>query len=372
MRTLRLPALAVRQTPGRTVYAFAVDGKRLRSFVDISRARRDDPSAIAGYQRPEIRAHVAAIRAYLESADPMIPNALVVSFDRIVFEADSGKGDLPIATGTLVVPVPERDGEPKPGWLVDGQQRSAAIDEAAIDSFPVVVTAFVAADPADQREQFVLVNSARPLPKGLVHELLPSITGPLPPALVRKRLPAALLERLNHDVDSPLEGLVRTPTTPSGVIKDNSMLRCLENSLTDGALHRHREAALGNGDLEEMLDLLKDYWAAVRDVFPEAWGKPPRRSRLMHGVGILTMGFLMDTIADDPTAAGAPTRDEFAVDLERIAPSCRWTAGTWDFGRPWNEVQNTSQDIGLVTRHLASRYAASCREVARQREAGPS
>lgn len=366
-RTLRLPALAVRQTPGRTVYAAAVDGKQLPSIAVISRARRDDDAGIVGYQRPEVTAHIAAIRAYLESADPMIPNALVVAFDdRVVFEPDGRpEGDVPAATGTLVVPLSEGDDDTdKPGWLVDGQQRCAAIRDAAVDSFPVVVTAFVAADESDQREQFILVNSAKPLPKGLVHELLPFTTGALPPGLLRKRLPAALLDRLNRDADSPLEGLIRTQTTPGGVVKDNSVLRCLENSLTDGALHRHREAALVDGDLEGMLALLKDYWAAVREVFPEAWGKPPRQSRLMHGVGILSMGFLMDMIADAPAVDRVPGREEFVEVLERIRPACRWTGGTWDFGRPWNEVQNTAQDTGLVTRHLAARYAASCREAA--------
>ena len=47
-----------------------------------------------------------------------------------------------------------------------------------------------------------------------------------------------------------------------------------------------------------MLDLLMNFWSAVKDVFPEAWDKPPRRSRLMHGVGIVSLGFLMDAIFD--------------------------------------------------------------------------
>ena len=44
------------------------------------------------------------------------------------------------------------------------------------------------------------------------------------------------MERLNYDEDSPLAGMINTPTTPDGIVKDNSMLRMLENSITDGAL----------------------------------------------------------------------------------------------------------------------------------------
>ena len=38
------------------------------------------------------------------------------------------------------------------------------------------------------------------------------------------------------------------------------------------------------------------YWTAVKKVFPDAWGKPPEKSRLMHGAGVRAMGRLMDRI----------------------------------------------------------------------------
>src|SRR6266511_3981851 len=84
---LHVPALQIRQGPKRTLYSFAVDGKQLPRFAAISRIHRDDSAQIQGYQRPEVLSHIAAIRRYLESEDPMIPNALVVAFDsRVRFE----------------------------------------------------------------------------------------------------------------------------------------------------------------------------------------------------------------------------------------------------------------------------------------------
>src|SRR5207248_1140087 len=74
---LRLPAIEVRQGANRTLYTFAVDGKQLPSFATVSRVHRDDNAEIQGYQRPEVLSHIASIRRYLESSDPMIPNALV-------------------------------------------------------------------------------------------------------------------------------------------------------------------------------------------------------------------------------------------------------------------------------------------------------
>ena len=74
-----------------------------------------------------------------------------------------------------MIPVdPESPDEDKPGWVVDGQQRTAAIREARSRAFPICVTAFITDSDADQRSQFILVNSTKPLPKGLIHELLPT------------------------------------------------------------------------------------------------------------------------------------------------------------------------------------------------------
>ena len=89
--------------------------------------------------------------------------------------------------------------------------------------------------------------------------------------------------------------LYRRPLTLTGS-KDNSVLRMLENNLINGAIYSFRDPQTSEYDEDGMLAVLKDYWTAVSHVLPEAWNKPPRRSRLMHGVGIASLGFLMDTI----------------------------------------------------------------------------
>lgn len=361
---LRLPALEIRQGSRRRLYTFAIDGKKLPLFTTVSRVRREERQ-IEGYQRPEVLAHVGAIRSYIESGSPMIPNAIVVAFDtRVRFEASASATDGPsyVRPGELVIPVDEKlPDEEKPGWIVDGQQRCAAVREADIRSFPLCVTAFITASEGEQRAQFILVNSTKPLPKGLIYELLPTTEGPLPPALMRKRFPAFLVERLNYDEDSPFAGLIQTPTTPDGVVKDNSILRMLENSLSDGCLYHYRDGDTGTGDIEEMLLVLKPFWHAVRKVFEEAWGQPPRRSRLMHGVGIASVGYLMDAITDRYLGAGSmPDEADFIADLEPLVPVCAWTTGYWSLGRDslrrWNEFQNTPKDIQILTNHLMGEY----------------
>lgn len=364
---LSLPALAIEQAAGRILYSFGVDGKVLPSFAAVSRVKRDEHHELAGYQRAESIAHIRTIRKYLESADAMLPNALVVAFDSSV-RFESTDPDVPVRTGRLVIPMTEGAGETeKPGWIVDGQQRTAAIREANIANFPVYVTAFVTDSVAEQRSQFILVNATKPLPKGLIHELLPATPiGDLPLLLLKKRYPALLLDRLNYDPDSPLHRKIRTPTTAEGTIKDNSILRVLSMSIEDGALYQWFDGESGTGDTDAMLTLLKRFWHAVVQTFPDAWDIPPRRSRLVHGVGIVALGSVMDEIAYELREEGIPSARLMQQHLALIAPFCRWTHGIWDFApddqRRWNELQNTPRDIKLLSDYLVRTYRRAVRE----------
>ena len=355
VKVLELPALEIRQGKNRRLYSFAVDGKSLHDFCTVSRVSRHDGDGLSGYQRPEVLSHINQIKDYLESDNPLLPNAIVVAFNGTVqFKPSDGARTGISRMGTLMIPVdPDCEDADKPGWIVDGQQRSAALRDARIESFPVCVVGFVADGYEEQRQQFILVNATKPLPKGLIYELLPSTEGKLPVALAKRRLPSLIAERLNYDSGSPLEGMIRTPTNGAGVIADNSILKMLENSLTDGVLYNFE-------DIEEQLDVLKEFWDGVRKTFPEAWGKPPRHSRLMHGAGVVAMGFLLDTIADRHRKHRKLTSKLFQTELSALVPDCHWTDGYWKFPSgetmKWNEIQNVPRHIQMLTTFLLGLY----------------
>jgi DGQHR domain-containing protein len=362
---LRVPAIEVRQSPGKVLYSFAIDGKQVHRFATVSRIRRTDDGGLIGYQRPEVLSHIAEIRDYIESASPMVPNAIVIAFDsRVKFVPSDGPASPYSRVGELHIPVDDtEESERRPGFVVDGQQRLAAVRDAQVESFPLCVSAFVSDDVNEQTEQFILVNSTKPLPKGLIHELLPSTQTQLPARWSRRRLPAALLTRMNRDEASPMRGMVQTPTNPDGIIKDNSILRMLESSLSDGALYRLRPAGDGDEvDVENMLGVLYNFWGAVCEVFSQEWGMPPKKCRLLHGAGVISLGFVMDAISDRHRRTTIPTKAQFAKDLDPLRAVCRWSDGFWDFGtaqqRKWNEIQNTSKDIQLLSNYLVVQYKA--------------
>jgi len=354
---LRLPALRLTQGQHH-IYMFGVDGKRLDDFTTVSRARRDD-DGLQGYQRPEVVAHIRAIRRYLESDGAMLPNAIVLAFtDQVSFDAaKTDVGDDAVTysqPGELVIPVDETCADAdKPAWLVDGQQRTAAIRDADLPEFPIAAVGFIAAGEDEQRSQFILVNSTKPLPKGLIYELLPETTGELPARYARRRLPASLMTRLNTATNSPFRRAISTPTTPGGYIKDNSVLKMIENSLYEGALYQYRDPRTGEGDEDSMVHHLVTFWSRVYEKWPAAWELPPRKSRLTHGVGIQALGYIMDLLTAEIDSSQSSFVDVVDDSLELLAPFVAWTDGFWRISpgdeRRWNGLQNTPNDVRKLT-----------------------
>jgi len=356
-------ALLVQQNASQPLYLFALTADEIDQIADISRVSRDDDGRLIGYQRAEVKKHVDGIVDYLNSEAPLLPNAIVLALSSTVqFKKSRGPNvdDGVVAAGTLEIPVPS-NGDTKPAWIVDGQQRSLALRKANNRSFPIPVAAFVADTVDVQRDQFVRVNNSKPLPTGLVTELLPEISTPISPRLAQRKLPSALVDLLSQSDDSPFKGLIRRPSMAASdlkaaVVTDTSLVTGIEEALKapSSCLFPYRNIASGETDIDGIWAVLVCYWTAVSEVFPDAWGLPTTKSRLMHGVGIRSMCRLMDRVMSNinPADAGAP----IAVrrDLERLAPNCRWTSGYWEDmgGAAWNSLQNTPKDIKTLSNHL--------------------
>lgn len=346
---LEYPCIRTEQNPGKVIYSFVANGGDLFKFSKISRIRRDDEGTLLGYQRARVDEHINDIRTYLEKSDSMLPNSLVLAFDkRISFH--SQEKDKDDRLGSLRIPMDFSD---RPAWIVDGQQRATALNRLKRKDYPVSVVGFVADDVKTEREQFVLVNNVRPLPKSLVYELLPSLDGAIPPKFAKRQRAYRLLERLNHAEDSPFRGRIKTETNKTdaqAVIKDLSVLKMIENSFENGILALHPKSE------QEPYKILRNYWSAVAETFPKAWVLPPRQSRLTHGVGIVSMGYLMDAIIGRLRAEKTATTIPFIKRELKRFQDLPWCSGVWEFSEdlrmPWDQVQNTNLHIGMVSNFL--------------------
>ena len=196
-------ALRTNQGNGIEVFAFFIYGSDITRIADISRITRDDGDELKGFQRSEIKNHVKSITEYLNTKNALFPNSIILALGNEV-EFRQSRGPIPTnlmdiaQSGNLSIPV--RPEGRRVAWIVDGQQRSLALAKAANSRIPVPVVAFISPDIETQREQFILVNKAKPLPTRLINELLPEVDALLPRDLASRKLPSELcnLPRLSH------------------------------------------------------------------------------------------------------------------------------------------------------------------------------
>jgi DGQHR domain-containing protein len=366
-RIIRRRALRLEQDPAHPLYLFSLTGDELLAIADISRISRSDAGKLIGYQRPEVKRHVQDIVEYLDGENVLFPNSLILALSsRVRFRSSRGPGagDGLSTSGVLEIPLP-KPSQAKPAWIVDGQQRAIALSKSKHRGFPIPVNAFVADEVDLQRDQFLRVNNAKPLPQGLITELLPEVSSQLPARLSSKKIPSAICDWLNRNDASPFFGLIRRASTSKAeksttMVTDTSLVKMLEESLTHptGCLFPYRNIATGETDFDGICSVLVAYWTAVKRVFPDAWGKPPEESRLMHGAGIRAMGRLMDRIMPAISMRNHKAVESVERELRRIAPTCRWTSGSWEEMNdlPWNDVENVPRHIRLLSSVLVRAY----------------
>jgi len=364
---LRRRALRIEQCEGHPLYLLCLTGDEVLNVADISRVSRDEAGKLLGYQRAEVKRHVQGIVEYLNSDKVLFPNSLILALSsRVRFIASRGPHvrDGLVVAGTLEIPLPRQGGR-KPGWIVDGQQRALAISKSRKKGLLVPVNAFIADDVEMQRDQFLRINNTKPLTRGLISELLPEVSSPLPANLEARKIPAAVCDLLNTDASSPFHQLIRrSSSTADGrakaVISDTSVIKFVQESISSpsGCLFPYRNMASGETDFEGIWKVLVAYWTAVKQTFPDAWGKPPSKSRLMHGAGLRSMGRLMDRVMSSIDPSSPHALSEVKHELRVISPLCRWTSGTWEEmgDLHWNELQNVPRHIRILSSFLIRTY----------------
>lgn len=341
MSKIRFPALSPKQPSTAKVAVFVATASEIEMIAKIERLARSTEGVASGFQRPKVAAHIREIAAYLRADDAMLANSIVLGFVRgaELRTTKTGGNELVIDTS-----------QGAPGLIVDGQQRFTALMDAKRSDFQVPVSAFICESVEELHSQFILINNTKPLPRGLIDELLPTAKH-YPHRYSARGEASTLIEALNYKRGSSLRGMIQRQTNPDGVIADSSLGKLIKHSLSDGALRLYRH------DPEQLsrvgVDLISEYFHAVRHVFRDAWdGHTPKTSRLLHGVGIVSMGFVMEYIH---VATGATKREQFIGPLTALRSITAWTEGEWELGperRRWNSLQNVSSEWKVLAYYL--------------------
>jgi DGQHR domain-containing protein len=343
--------VSARQSADHQVVSIAAKAADILKFARIDRAGRDRDGALQGFQRPQVASHIREIRDYLKTPDAVLPNPIVVAFVGNIStrELEGGAVEVEIDVGDM-----------PPGFVVDGQQRLTALSGLPERDFEVFVSILVCRNHEELRRQFVLINSTRPLPKALIYELLPGVTG-LPARLTNRSFAASLAERLNFDPGSSLRGMIYQHTNPTGIIRDTAIQKVIMQSTSDGAIREMPP--------EEQFDrgfkLIADFFAAVKNVFREDWeGHNPKTSRVLHSAGIVALGYVMELIVARDAAA---SREDFERGLAGLKGRTAWTSGYWQYSSQeqvaWNSIENTPRQIMALAQHLVSTVRRASRPI---------
>lgn len=361
---------AVRFSQGdNVVYCFALPGKMIADIADFSRVKRNENDKLQGFQRQEIQSHVKKITEYLDRGPSLFPNAIILSlgpqlhFTKVRGTKVAGAVD-GIESGRLHIPS-GGDGD-KVAWIVDGQQRSLALAKSKHGDLLVPVIAFESSSLDIQRQQFILVNRAKPLNQRLINELLPETEDAyLPRDIALNKIPSELCNLLNSNSKSPFYGRVgriSQKTDRNDMFIDSAIIQMIRDriNLPTGALTHFKGYKTVSTDINGMLKVLIAYWSAVAETFPEAWVLPPDKSRLTHSVGIRAMGSLMDRVSSRVRLQDKDLKSAFARELASIAKSCAWTAGKWPMvDVPWNSIEMTSKSLNQLSTVINTLYMQS-------------
>jgi DGQHR domain-containing protein len=352
---------------GAKVFSFVMPGAQLTQIADLSRIKRDEKKdKLQGFQRVEIQKHVREITEYLDRGPALFPNAVILALSpEVTFTRKRGTKTANlnvegVEAGTLSIPV-RPEGE-KVAWVVDGQQRSLALERSKNGSILVPVVAFESSSIETHRKQFILVNRAKGLSQRLVNELLPETDDALLPRdLVASRVPSELCNLLNVTNKSPFFHRISriSEKAEKNAIIDSAVTRMIRDRVngTSGALLHLKGNGRDSANVREMYRLLAAYWSAVAATFPDAWLLPPDKSRLTSAAGISVMGVMMDRICARVGYRGGNIDQSFRKELSAIARQCAWTSGQWpEIGMEWNALEMTSKSTARVVQHLGAVY----------------
>lgn len=384
---------------GTSRFQFTCDGRLLRSFARIDRL---DAFSGEGQQRAEIKKHVQEIAKGI-TGGTQVPNSVLLVFVEELTRTEPEEEDeelgglfvfvrpksdwveVPSPTGGpsvqrfrfVEIDIPFRraafDGE-KPALLVDGQQRTAALALVSVDEVPAFDLSVnaVVADETDAKRVFQIANSTVKIATDFSLALLASMDE-APGYLKSEKIRAGAVRKLAlADPDSPFHNLVRYPgaKVPGAVVAYNSLFHVAGIFEASG---------LPVDDAQVLSELIKRGFNIVKEVWPDAWGKRPTESKLMHGAGLRALASVLTlklevAHSNGRDLASEDVWSEIRASIERLAAVVPWTeaaaaAGPRTATDNWKKEiqnrQNTSQDISGLTTFL-KRLSTKLDEAARE------
>jgi DGQHR domain-containing protein len=310
---LDVRALRIKQG-GNTFYAFTLKASKLWPMVSINRRSETEDR---GYQRVLSNARVEAVANHIRSGRP-IPNSVLVSLDGATYDEAAGKLSIPAGEDI--------------GWVIDGQHRIAGAHEAASDfDIELCVFAFVGVDEEFQIEQFITINrEAKGVPTSLVYDLLSHLPNRKRPGDIATERAAEIANELRHDPKSALYNrIVVTQSPTKGKISITNFVRKIQP-------HVHPErGVLRVFTLPEQQAIIANYFAALKRVYPDQWGKTDNIFFRTVGFGAM-MNMFEEIFTITTTSSGGFTVHDIEATLSGVK---HFEFASWEAGGSGNKAE---------------------------------
>jgi DGQHR domain-containing protein len=292
---ITFPCLRARQPIG-DIFIATISYKKLAAitYFDVRRVLKQerDVERYLGIQRPLDDKRVKQLETYVNLVDASLPSSIIVAFeeDYVSFDEDTGKmtiRNFRVGEDNASTTIS------RTGRVLDGQHRIAGLEKFNGSDFDLSMTIFIGADISDQAHIFSTVNIEQTkVNKSLVYDLY---------ELARSRSPQKtchnIVVALDRDPDSPFykrikrlgiatEDRVFEPVTQSTLVEgligyisadpklDRDRLlrgRSLEKAGGDELFKRPLRNIFVAGDDMRIIQIVYNYFSAVRDRWPVAW-----------------------------------------------------------------------------------------------------
>ncbi|MFT5331214.1 MAG: DGQHR domain-containing protein [Parasphingorhabdus sp.] len=306
------------------------------TYFDVRRvvSSERDVERYLGIQRPIHKSRLRDLEAYVNFADATFPTSVIVAINDSRYVSYNSKAKKMTLRNFQI-------GEKEPsiairqlGRVIDGQHRIAGLEAFSGEEFDVSVTIFIEADISDQAHIFSTVNLEQTkVHKNLVYDLY---------ELSRSRSPQKtchlITVTLDRDPDSPfferikrlgfatdgrvfepvsqatfVEGLLQHMTKDPKSDRDILLRKKLPEKFSGEELYKFplRNMFIDGKDTD-ILQVIFNYFEAVKKKWPEAWDERGRGHMLNRTNGVRALlRFFRKAYTKIAAPGDVPTVDKF-------------------------------------------------------------
>lgn len=354
---------------GRTYYTCVIPADKLSELYSTGIITADiwKPDHPEGYQREPVRQRARKFGNFVAGGG-ISPTSL------LMYQRDLQNG-VKFFNGEILIPI-KKSNEPLL-YIVDGQHRALGLEDGftrgVIDNtlkfeVPVIILLKDTEDPyIEEAQQFVTINSTQKRVRtDLANQQLLKIAqkgGKLKgvitngtiidvsaPKDILKLYATHVTNALTDDSNSPLYGKIVRPATAradSGLPSSSQFEDSLLDNYVEGSVMSfaaNRGYAIG-----ELVELLKNYWAAIFELLPNTLEKPSEYY-VTKTIGTHALNALLPSIFNLKGLKKVPTKDDFKKvlsTLEYMSNEDHWGKGgsIGDFGGGKGAFKRLTKDL---------------------------